>query len=142
MFLKHRRSKRIDQSLALPRCPSLSLRTPLRKKKRKAALAIKKLGYVQRIPELIRLINLPAPSSIVTEPDIAQYWPCVGALANFGVAAIPSLVEAYYSEVNQDRRRLIYRAILHGQNSREAYTYAMGLLAKKKTKRQNNAWTN
>ncbi len=100
--------------------------------KTNAALAIGQLGYTPGIPVLIEQIDLRNPVGRTGESDIGSRWPCVRALADLGVAAVPALVEAYASETQKDRRELIHYAIIFGNAYSEAKTYTQGLLSQAK----------
>jgi len=97
-----------------------------------AALAIGELGHIPGILVLIEHIDLKNPVGLEGEMDIGSLWPCVRALADLGVAAVPALVKAYAAETEKDRRERLKQAIIFGKAYSEAKTYTEGLLSQAK----------
>jgi hypothetical protein len=107
--------------------------------KTNAALAIGQLGYIPGIPVLIKHIDVKNPQQLSCEEDIGSLWPCVRALADLGVAAVPALVRAFAIEMEKDRRKLLHDAILYGKAYFEAKTYTQGLLSQTNDQAQRKA---
>jgi len=75
-----------------------------------AARALGKLRYRAAIPRLIEHIGLEDwPSSKwEKEPSpIEEGYPCIAALMDFGLEAVPQLLDAYLAERNELRRTLL-----------------------------------
>ena len=104
-----------------------------------AALTIGQLGYTPGIPVLVEQITLKNPTGREGESDVGLLWPCVRALADLSVAAVPVLAEAYANETQKERRELIQYAIVFGKAYSEAKTYTQGLLSQTKGPAQRKA---
>jgi hypothetical protein len=110
--------------------------------KAKAALAIGQLVYTPGIAVLIEQIDLKNPVGESGESDISSLWPCVRALADFGVTSVPALVEAYAKETQKERQELIKHAIVFGKAYSEAKAYTQGLFLQAKAPSKRKALKN
>lgn len=107
--------------------------------KSNAALAIGELNDIRSISVLIEQINLENPVGRTGESDIGSKYPCVRALADLGISAVPALVDSYAHETRKDRRELIRLAIIFGKAYSEAKTYTQGRLSQTKDPDQRTA---
>jgi hypothetical protein len=92
-----------------------------------AARALGKLRYRPAFTKLIEFIELEdsAETSLEIAPIEAAY-PCVAALTDCGLEAIPQVLEAYFKEHAPGRLHLL-RAVLGKKNAKHASIYAQGM---------------
>lgn len=96
----------------------------------KAALALGRLRYLPAIPKLIDEISFTDPYNISSEPPkIEEEYPSIRALAYYGVAAVPNVVEAIAREKDGATRARLWFVIHLGKTSELAITYAKGMEA-------------
>lgn len=93
------------------------------------ARALGKLRYRPAITKLIELIDLEdhRTKGFAEIPHPKEFLPCWAALSDYGMDALPAVVEACVAEKNE-RRRLSLGVLLHdGGVAKEASIYAQGL---------------
>lgn len=96
------------------------------KNRQAAARLLGELQYIPALDDLIRNVDLvdPAHKSLEERPDLA--YPVTTALAAFGNAAVPQIVDAYLAERNQQRQMLFAYAIRFGRTTDVALRYLRG----------------
>lgn len=91
-----------------------------------AATLLGQLQYPPAIDALIQHVDLVDPASEVSEVRIDLARPIPLALADYGNAATPQIVDAYLAERDQGRRHLLYFAIQRGNTADVALRYLRG----------------
>lgn len=102
------------------------------KQRLQAAHALGRLRSFPAVPVLIRLIDLKDPEGLISEASVGALYPCAAALAHFGLAAVPQVVDAYLQENSEVRVRLFVIAIRMGGIRDKAAVYVRGLAAEKR----------
>lgn len=93
----------------------------------RAGELLAKLHYLPAIDVLIQYVDLADPTYVSFETRWDLAFPLVGALAAFGDAAVPKIVDACAREENQERRILLAFAIQYGKTKAVAVRYIRGM---------------
>ena len=91
-----------------------------------AARLLAKLQYMAVISDLIRHIDLVDPSYVSSEERPDLQFPVMMALAAYGNAAVPQIVDAFLAERNHQRQTLLFYAIRFGKTTDVALRYLRG----------------
>jgi hypothetical protein len=91
-----------------------------------AARLLGKLQYMPAVAVLVQHVELVDPTYVSSEvrPDLA--CPVMMALATYGNAAVPQVVDAFLAERNQQRQFLLFLAIRFGKTTDVAIRYLRG----------------
>lgn len=96
--------------------------------RQEAARLLGKLQYAPAIEVLIRHVDLVDPLYFSSEPRPDLQYPLMMALAAYGNAAVPQIVDHVASERNQLRRSLFFLCIhYHGKTTDVALRYLRGM---------------
>jgi len=87
------------------------------------AMALAYLKYVPAIPEMINKLELQDSSTLLNESAVDVVFPCVRALALYGDAAVPYVVEAYLIENSESRKGLLLNVIKIGGMKSKVQVY-------------------
>jgi hypothetical protein len=75
---------------------------------------------------LVQHVNLTDPAYVSSEPRPDLQCPLMVALAAFGNAAVPQIVETFLAERNQQRQSMLFYAIRIGKTTDVALRYLRG----------------
>jgi hypothetical protein len=92
-----------------------------------AARLLGKLQYLPAIAVLIRHVDLADPSYESSEERPDLQYPVTVAIAAYGSAAVPHIVDAFVAEREHLRQLLLFLSIRYGKTTDVALRYLRGL---------------